>query len=102
MQNFNKLKTTISQLHKQLQKSAVNAVNQILTTRNWLTGYYIVVKYNHIKINDKRSLFKCRQFYLYYPQLTYIIRAVLPSIFPNVEKVGSVFPQSKKNICFRE
>jgi hypothetical protein len=42
MNNFNNLVTTIQQLHKQLQLSAVNAINQMLTIRNWLIGYYIV------------------------------------------------------------
>ena len=42
MNNFNKLVSTIQQLHQQLQQSAVNAVNQMLTMRNWLIGYYIV------------------------------------------------------------
>ena len=42
MTNFNNLISSIQQLHQQLQKSAVNAVNQMLTIRNWLIGYYIV------------------------------------------------------------
>ena len=42
MNNFINRVSTIQQLHKQLQQSAVNAVNQMLTIRNWLIGYYIV------------------------------------------------------------
>lgn len=42
MNNFNTLISSIQQLHIQLQQSAVNAVNKMLTMRNWLIGYYIV------------------------------------------------------------
>jgi predicted nuclease of restriction endonuclease-like (RecB) superfamily len=113
MNNFNKLISSIQQLHKQLQQSAVNAVNQTLTIRNWLIGYYIVefeqngkdraeygdrliesiaVELKHIKGIDKRSLFRFRQFYLYYPQIAEAIRGSLPPILPNMEKVGTVTP----------
>ena len=85
MNNFINRVSTIQQLHKQLQQSAVNAVNQMLTIRNWLIGYYIVefeqngkdrAKYgislitsiaenlNHIKGLDERSLRRFRLFYL--------------------------------------
>ncbi len=78
MSNFDSLFSTIQQLHKQLQQSAVNAVNQMLTIRNWLIGYYIVefeqngkdravygdmlieslaAKLTNIEGIDKRSLF---------------------------------------------
>jgi len=113
MNNFNKLISSIQQLHKQLQQSAVNAVNQTLTIRNWLIGYYIVefeqngkdraeygdrliesiaVELKQIKGIDKRSLFRFRQFYLYYPQIAEAIRGSLPPILANMEKVGTVTP----------
>lgn len=84
--NFDSLVSTIQQLHKQLQQSAVNAVNQMLTIRNWLIGYYIVefeqngkdravygdmlieslaAKLTNIEGIDKRSLFRFSRFYLY-------------------------------------
>ncbi len=96
-----------------MQKSAVNVVNQMLTIQNWLIGYYIVeyeqngkdrakygdrliesiaVKLNHIKGIDKRSLFKFRQFYLYYPQLADTIRGSLTPVLSYSEKVGSLTP----------
>jgi len=113
MKNFNRLISTISQIHKQLQKSAVNAVNQMLTIRNWLIGYYIVefeqkgedrAKYGtsllkliaknleHIKGIDERSLRRYRQFYLYYPQLIDSIRDSLTPILKKIEFRGSVSP----------
>lgn len=120
MNNFNDLVSTILQLHQQLQQSAVNAVNQMLTTRNWLVGYYIVEfeqngknraeygksllksiagKLNHIKGLDERSLRRFRQFYLYYPQIIEAIRGTVSPIFEQVEIRGTVSPifeQSEK------
>ena len=32
----------INKIHKQLKHQAVSAVNQSLTIRNWMVGYYIV------------------------------------------------------------
>ncbi|MCF8239850.1 MAG: PDDEXK nuclease domain-containing protein [Melioribacteraceae bacterium] len=113
MDNFKNLVSAIQHLHKQLQQSAVNAVNQMLTIRNWMIGYYIVefeqkgkdraeygdrliesiaVELMHIKGIDKRSLFRFRQFYLYYPQIAEAIRGSLTPILPNLEKVGTVTP----------
>jgi len=113
MISFNTLVSTIQQLHGQLQQSAVNAVNQMLTVRNWLIGYYIVefeqngkdrAKYGdrlieniaaqlkNIKGIDKRSLFRFRQFYIYYPQLADPIRGALTTIFGKNEIVGSPSP----------
>jgi len=91
MKDFKALISSIQQLHEQLQQSAVNAVNQMLTIRNWLIGYYIVefeqngkdraeygksllksiaAKLSHTKGLDERSLRRYRLFYLYYPHLT--------------------------------
>ena len=128
MNNFNKLVSTIQQLHNQLQKSAVNAVNQMLTIRNWLIGYYIVefeqngkdraeygksllksiaAKLSHTKGLDERSLRRYRLFYIYYPHLTNAIwGSVTPELhnqkwgtlspeFQNVQKVGTLTPQSE-------
>jgi len=104
MKNFDKLITTIEQVHRQLQASATNLVNQSLTVRNWLIGYYIVEfeqkgedraaygdklierlagKLNHIKGIDKRSLFKFRQFYLFYPHIETAIRGSVTTQLKN-------------------
>ena len=127
MNDFRNLLSTIQQLHLTLQQSAVNAVNQMLTARNWLIGFYIVefeqkgedrAKYgerlidciadelNTIKGIDRRSLFRFRQFYLYYPQISEAIKKmllpliskdVISEILPWNRKVGTVSPLSSDN-----
>ena len=42
MNNFDTLVSSIQQLHNQLQQSAVNAVNQMLTIRNWLIAIILL------------------------------------------------------------
>ena len=132
MNSFNSLVSNIQQIHKHLQKSAVNTVNQMLTIRNWLIGYHIVefeqkgkeraeygdmlieslaAKLTNIKGIDKRSLFRFRQFYLYYPQLALPIRGSLSPelkddrkvgtmtpLLPDLPKMGTVSPQSQDNL----
>ncbi len=132
MRNFSKLISTIEQVHVQLQASAANAVNQSLTIRNWLIGYYIVEfeqngedravygdklierlaeKLNHIKGIDRRSIFKFRQFYIFYPHFEVLIQGSLThglkmetivwSVTPlltNDSIVGSVTTQLEKQL----
>ncbi len=116
--NFSGLTKNISVLNKNLQKYAANTINQSLTIRNWLTGYYIVeyeqkgedrAKYgdnllkklseelSEIKGMDFRSLYRFREFYLFYPQIEECIfnKSKLGSanpIFRNQSKLGSVNP----------
>ena len=98
--NFEQLATIITDTHQQLQQSAVKAVNQCQTMRNWLIGFYIVefeqngedrAKYGEFllgnlerKVNLKGlniTLFKrSRVFYMVYPQLATVIKTVLASI----------------------
>ena len=113
MNSFNSLVSNIQQIHMHLQKSAVNTVNQMLTIRNWLIGYHIVefeqkgkeraeygdmlieslaAKLTNIKGIDKRSLFRFRQFYLYYPQLALPIRGSLSPELKDDRIVGTVSP----------
>lgn len=40
--NFEQLTDTCERAHNYFQGTAVSAVNQSLTIRNWLFGYYIV------------------------------------------------------------
>ncbi len=115
MNNFKALVSDIKKLHLQLQHSAANSVNQMLTIRNWLIGYYIVefeqngkdrAKYgdrlieslagelNLIKGIDKRSLFRFRLFYLYYPQLANSIMGSLSSELRVEQKGETLFPIS--------
>lgn len=91
--NFEQLATIIADTHQRLQQSAVKAVNQCQTMRNWLIGFYIVefeqngedrAKYGEFllknleqKVNLKGlniTLFKrSRVFYMVYPQLATVI-----------------------------
>ncbi len=88
-QNFQQLLSSIEQVHDHLQARAVNAVNQALTARNLLIGYYIVeyeqqgqdrARYGSnllselsqkIKIKGLTApeLSRCRQFYNSYPHI---------------------------------
>lgn len=118
MKNFDKLTSTIEQVHGQLQASAASAVNQALTMRNWLIGYYIVEfeqngedraaygdklierlseKLSHIKGIDRRSLFKFRQFYLFYPHFESAIRGTVTPELIDGEKVWSMTPLLSDN-----
>jgi hypothetical protein len=113
MKNFNKLISTIEQVHSQLQASAANAVNQSLTIRNWIIGYYIVEfeqngedravygeklmeklaeKFNHIKGIDQRSLRRFRLFYILYPHIETAIRGTLSPILVTEEIRGTLSP----------
>ncbi len=92
--NFEQLIKTFEQTHEYLQNKAVSAVNQSLTIRNWLFGFYIVEYEQNgedragygknllknmseklskqIKGISDRYLRDCRQFYVTYPQITEI------------------------------
>ncbi|MEN8157236.1 MAG: DUF1016 N-terminal domain-containing protein [Bacteroidota bacterium] len=94
--NFEQLIQTCEQTHTYLQETAVSAVNQHLTIRNWLFGQYIVeyeqngedrAKYGtelmrklagrlsgkNKKGFTARNLRNCRQFYLAYPQINQVL-----------------------------
>jgi len=113
MSNFSSLVSSIQHLHAQLQQSAINAVNQMLTIRNWLIGYYIVEfeqngkdraeygnrliesiadELSHIKGIDTRSLFRFRQFYLFYPHLANSVRGSVNPDLGHFEIMGTVSP----------
>ncbi len=113
MDSFKSLVSSIQKLHQQLQQSAVNAVNQMLTIRNWLVGYYIVEfeqngkdraeygksllksiagELSDIKGMDERSLRRFRQFYLFYPQLADTIRGAMSPELKQIEIRGSMTP----------
>lgn len=113
IQNITLLSDAIQNVHSELQVAAANAVNQALTIRNWLIGYYIVEyeqsgadraeygdkvietlaqKLEHIKGIDKRSLFKFRQFYLVYHYLTPSIQIFLE------QKLGTFSQNSSKSL----
>jgi predicted nuclease of restriction endonuclease-like (RecB) superfamily len=98
--NFEDLIQNISRTHDVLQDSAAKAVNQYLSVRNWLVGYYIVEYEQHggdrakygenlleemgKRLKDKglkglhrRALNTCRLFYLAYPQIWLTVSAKL-------------------------
>lgn len=89
--NFKQLIKTCKQAHSYLQGQTVSAINQSLTIRNWLLGYYIVeyeqngddrakygdqlltviakdLKSKGIKGLSKRNLHYYCQFYFMYPE----------------------------------
>ena len=87
--NFPQLSNNIQMTHDLLQNNAMRAVNQNITARNWLVGYWIVefeqngedrAKYGdkllselakaiHIKGMGRSMLNLCRKLYLIYPDL---------------------------------
>lgn len=86
---FQLLADSIIQINDKASSAAKSAVNQLMTLRNWVIGYYIVeyeqdgsdraeygshlLKNLENQINQKgmnATLFKaCRQFYKVYPQI---------------------------------
>jgi len=90
MTNFKLLIENISVVHENLQQQATNAINQALTIRNWLIGYYIIEyeqqgkdravygekllyklaqNFTHLKGLDERTFRSFRLFYQRYPQI---------------------------------
>jgi len=96
--NFEELVQNISYIHEVLQGCAAKSVNQFLSLRNWIFGYYIVeyeqngedkAKYGekliesiankllHIKGLRFRQLYLCKDFYLTYPHFLRTVSAKL-------------------------
>ena len=91
--SFENLADNVSQIHELTSGKAKNAVNQMLTVRNWAIGYYIVeyeqsgkdratygasllvnlAKKLNIKGLNRPMLVLCRSFYLKYPQIHAIV-----------------------------
>ena len=99
--NFEGLVSNISHVHEILQDCAVKSINQFLTLRNWMFGYYIVEyeqngedkarygenlmrqiadKLTHIKGLRFRQLYLCKDFYLRYPHFLQTVSAKLQEI----------------------
>lgn len=125
MKDFENLLSQIGEIHLKMQVYSSNAVNQALTVRNWMIGFYIVEfemegkdravygeglidqvaqRLSVIKGLDRRSLFKFRTFYLFYPQIGYFLREKANPFLPMIqeieglEKVGTLSPQSEKTL----
>jgi predicted nuclease of restriction endonuclease-like (RecB) superfamily len=96
--NFEELVSNISHVHEVLQGYASKSINQFLSLRNWLFGYYIVEyeqngedrakygenlmqvianKLTHIKGLRFRQLYLCKDFYLVYPHFLRTVSAKL-------------------------
>ena len=94
--NFKQLIQACEQAHNYLQGTAISAVNQSLTIRNWLFGHYIVeyeqngedratygtellktlsdrLRSKYPKGFTDRHLRNCRQFYLAYPEISQVL-----------------------------
>ena len=94
--NFEQLIQACEQVHNYLQVTAVSAVNQSLTIRNWLFGHYIVeyeqkgidrakygaellknladrLSHKYMKGLSDRNLRNCRQFYFVYPTIYQVL-----------------------------
>ncbi|MDR2791186.1 MAG: DUF1016 N-terminal domain-containing protein [Tannerellaceae bacterium] len=96
--NFEELIGDLSHVHEVLQDYAAKSVNQFLSLRNWMFGYYIVeyeqngrdrARYGenlmqavannllHIKGLRFRQLYLCKDFYLTYPHFLRTVSAIL-------------------------
>lgn len=122
--NFPQLANQIVLAHGALQDNAMRAVNQNITARNWLVGYWIVefeqngedrAKYGDRLLSSLSKAVKikglgttvmslCRKFYLTYPNLDQVIGKFLleqnenPIIQSVTEKLQSVENKSFKLI----
>ncbi|GAB6010909.1 DUF1016 N-terminal domain-containing protein [Viscerimonas tarda] len=101
--NFQQLVEKISDIHLAMQRGAACAVNQYLSVRNWLFGYYIVefeqngedrakygeklidelsksLKEKGIKSTNATYLRLYRTFYLTYPQIQPTVSVILQTV----------------------
>jgi predicted nuclease of restriction endonuclease-like (RecB) superfamily len=99
--NFEGLVNNISHVHEFLQGCAAKSINQFLTLRNWMFGYYIVeyeqngedrAKYGdnlmvniiknvkNIKGLTGNQLYVCRSFYLSYPHFLRTVSVIFQAI----------------------
>ncbi len=124
---FEQLKAHVGSVHELTSNAAKGAVNQMLTVRNWIIGYYIVefeqhgedrAKYgSHLLTNlsdslqikglDRSMLNLCRIFYQKYPQIrdsvTHKLMSAIPekTVLPGVitPALLSSIPTDDESIC---
>ena len=98
--NFEELVNNISYVHEVFQGCASRSINQFLSMRNWLFGYYVVAyeqngedrakygeslitnltkKVKHIRGLTGNQLYVCRNFYLIYPHFLRTVFVILQS-----------------------
>ena len=115
---FEILADSIKKINEQTGNAAKNAVNQYMTLRNWVIGYYIIeyeqggsdradygtnlLKSLELKISQKGmnvTLFKdCRNFYLLYPQISTIVSEQLELQGFQKSPTGSNFVETKPDV----
>jgi len=110
--SFDELSASVLQTHQTAQTTAIRAVNQMATLRNWLIGCYIVeyeqkgcdrAKYGdrllkrleesvNTKGLNETLFFASRRFYIFYPQIREFFRlhgiSATPS--PKLDKEGQI------------
>lgn len=110
---FENLIGNVEHVHDITSSYAKGAVNQLLTVRNWMIGYYIVEFEQHgknraeygthllenlakrieIKGLDRQMLNTCRNFYIKYPQICETVSRKLKSVgyvnnLPDLQEVA--------------
>ena len=116
-QNFERLVSNVENINQATSAYAKSAVNQLLTVRNWMIGYYIVeyeqngmeraeygtnllkelAKTLHIKGLEHNQLNLCRTFYLRYPQIFSTVSRKLESIGGIPELPDFTMIETRKN-----
>jgi len=107
---FDELVTQIETVHLELQSHAVQQVNNALTIRNIVIGYYIVEyeqngtdraeygantillltkRLTHIKGISKAQLYRFREFYLSYPSIFYTVSRILKEFHKWIKSILS-------------
>ena len=119
---FENLIGNVEHVHDITSSYAKGAVNQLLTVRNWMIGYYIVEFEQHgknraeygthllenlakrieIKGLDRQMLNTCRTFYIKYPQICETVSHKLKSVgyvynLPDFQEV--ITGNEKEEIC---
>ena len=119
---FDELSASVLQTHQTTQTSAIRAVNQMATLRNWLIGCYIVeyeqkgkdrAKYGdrllkrlEESVNTKGlnlTFFKVsRNFYLYYPQIAELFQVSIHQKLPDesINEKGATASHQFNNVGF--
>ena len=119
MTSFDNLVKQIESTHLFFISKASTTINQFLTLRNWLIGYYIVEyeqngsdkaqygdrlielmaqKLKTIKGIDRRALFRFRVFYNLYPRIIEVFSSHKDIDLQGFMKVGSLTPLSITNL----
>ncbi len=122
---FKKLVDVIVQTQNQLQARAIQNVNQLLTIRNWLIGFYIVeyeqsgkdrakygdkiipslaegLKAKKLKGLDQQALRVCRHFYTTYPQIRGTLSRELQLLDLQIPKYSKSLISKQSNKYFSD